>query len=314
MSITRRRFIAISASAAACGFSSVSRAGTLTARWTGTALGASTDIRLLDIDADHANRVLQMARAEIDRLEDLFSLYRPTSELSRMNASGFLKFPSADMLSLLSLVASVNALSDGMFDPTIQPLWDIYARSFGKPDPDEIAAARKAVGWPRASVSEDGIELPPDGKLTLNGIAQGYVTDRVTELLRSEGLANALVNVGEIAAIGSPGPIAGWQVHLGERDGKVVHLRNRAVATSAPLGTVFGTGGEGHLIDPTTGRPTHSAWISTSIIHDSAAIADALSTAAAMMEIADIERMLAKVRNAVFHGQHTELGSVKVVS
>ncbi len=115
--------------------------------------------------------------------------------------------------------------------------------------------------------------------LTLNGIAQGYVADRVAALLAGHGLTRALIDTGEMVAL----PDGDWPVQL-EAGGNLA-LRNRALATSAPLGMTFGGDGvTSHILDPRTARPVLSTWRVVSVSAPSAALADALSTAACLTE------------------------------
>ncbi|MCB1479409.1 MAG: FAD:protein FMN transferase [Tepidamorphaceae bacterium] len=311
MTITRRRFIAISAATAAVGMSGVYSAAASMQQWQGVALGAHAQIRLAGLDASRAQTLLTEVRKEISRLEDLFSLYRPQSALCRLNADGHLTSPSPDFLALASQISAAHAISKGMFDPTVQPLWQAYAEAGGKPDMDALADARARAGWRRVAVDADRISLPKGGALTLNGIAQGFVTDRIAAYLRSEGLSEALVEVGEISAIGAPAGTEGWPVHIGSTDGPEMRLRDRAIATSAPSGTVFSADGESHLIDPVSGKPAASDWLRTSVVHDSAAMADALSTAAALMTPDTVERMIAAADDVAFIGHHARLGEVR---
>ncbi|MFN0265360.1 FAD:protein FMN transferase [Tepidamorphus sp. 3E244] len=311
MTITRRRFIAISAATAAYGISGISPSAASMQQWQGVALGAHAQIRLAGLEASRAQKLLIEVRNEISRLEDLFSLYRPQSALCRLNADGFLAEPAPDLLALASQVSAANSLSEGIFDPTVQPLWQTYAKAGGKPNEDALAHARKLAGWHKVAVDVDRIVLPVGAALTFNGIAQGFVTDRIADYLRRNGLSEALVEIGEISAIGAPSGMRGWPVHLGNTDGPEVRLRDRAIATSAPSGTVFSADGESHLIDPVSGKPAQSDWLRTTVIHESAAMADAMSTAAALMTPEAVERMIKASGNAAVIGQHARLGEVR---
>ncbi|MCY0154919.1 FAD:protein FMN transferase [Hoeflea alexandrii] len=152
MSFSRRRFIAI---AAGCVLAAKpgSAAPVDGARWRGVALGAETDLRIVGMPRAQAEYLIGVARAEIERLEKQFSLYRQDSALVSLNGDGFLRDPSPDMLELLSLAGSVHEASDGMFDPTIQPLWKAYAESGGWPGRASIRRALERVGWNMVEVS-----------------------------------------------------------------------------------------------------------------------------------------------------------------
>ena len=250
--------------------------------WRGIALGASARIAL---DHPDAPRLIDAARAEIARLERVFSLYRADSELMRLNTTGRLDAPSLDLVTCLALCDRMHRATGGAFDPTVQPLWDLYARAATENRPagdDEIAAALARTGWGGVTIDSARIGLRPGMALTLNGIAQGFIADRVADLLRAQGVENVLIDTGEIAAIGLDPQGAAWPVRI--QDGKELGLRDRALATSAPLGTVLDAAGTvGHIIDPASGRPAGSQWRQVSVSARLAAVADALSTAACLM-------------------------------
>lgn len=302
MMLTRRRLIAISAALAV--MPAVARAGSNVSRlWTGQALGARASIRIEHPDAEAiSGRVL----AEIDRLENILSLYRADSALSRLNRDGRLALPPFELLECLSIAAGINRGSGGRFDPTVQPLWSLWAEAAARgkePGATEIEAVKARTGWNHVLVEAEEISLRPGMALTLNGIGQGYVADRVAALLEGEGLTNILIDTGEFRALGGqpgkPGSRAeGWPMTL--EPGGHVALRERALATSAPRGTTFDQAGKnGHIIDPLTGKPVQPVWQAISITAPSAAIADALSTAACLMpDRASIEAMVGEFAGA----------------
>ncbi len=269
--LTRRRFLTISAACAAM----PATAGAV-AQWRGIALGAPASLRLEGVTNNDAAPIFAAVEAELDRLEAIFSLYRPESELSRLNTSGLLKHPSPELLSLLSLCAVLHDASGGAFDPTIQPLWSALASGSGAL---ELKTAQDAVGWQKVSVTSNEIRLPIPGvaAITLNGIAQGEITDRIANLLRSFGLQNVLVNMGEIAGMGNRTDGAAWQVGLAGPNDVVlsrIELHNRAVATSVP-GAMRLTDRSGHIFDPRSFLVFHDA---VSVSAPTAAMADGLST------------------------------------
>ncbi len=297
--LSRRRFLTISASAgAALAIGGAAQAAPLY-RWQGMALGASASITLAHPQAE---RITARARQEIERLEQIFSLHRPNSALARLNRDGVLANPPFELLECLGQCGAVHAATGGAFDPSVQPLWTLYAEAAargGYPDAGEIEATLPLVGWQQVAFDSSEIRLARPGMaLTLNGIAQGYIADRVVALLRREGLEDVLVDTGEMRAIGAmPGAPEGWPVSLqiGEetlRD--ALRLREMALASSAPLGTVLDAQGRiGHVMDPTSGRPAPARWQLVSITAPSAAIADALSTAGCLMQEAALQRAVA---------------------
>ena len=297
MALTRRRLITISAAMAL--LPAVARAGRGTIRqWTGQALGARASIRL---DHPAGEAIAARAMAEIDRLEDILSLYRPESALSRLNRDGHLDAPPFELLECLSLAGAVHHASGGRFDPTVQPLWALWAEAAangGRPDAGAVEEIRRRTGWDKVRLDAAAIALSPGAALTLNGIGQGYVADRVAALLEAEGLTDILVDPGELRALGGAPDGGDWPVRL--ETGERLPLRQRALATSAPLGTTFDQAGrDGHILDPATGRPTPAQWRAVSISAPSAAIADALATAACLVsDRAGIDAMAASFDGA----------------
>jgi thiamine biosynthesis lipoprotein len=301
----RRRFLKIAASA--CGALvaglPVNAGAVAVTQWRGVALGARASITLRHRDAE---RIISACRAEIDRLEDIFSLYRTGSALSRLNATGCLANPPFEMLELLGLCRAIHAATSGLFDPTIQPLWAVYAESYAHgaaPNAAAIDAALSSVGWNGLRVTANSVEFAHERMaLTLNGIAQGYIADRVANLLRVEGLTEVLVNTGEFHALGGHPDGGGWPIMLDdglERPAGQLDLREMAMASSAPLGTIFDREGRvGHILHPVTGFPAASRWRLVSVVARTAALADGLTTAMCLMSREEIDQALGNFPNA----------------
>ena len=299
---TRRRFIGISAAASGLALLPFGTAHAEAVRWRGVALGAPAEMVLHHPDRDAADRLVARSVAELARLERIFSLYRADSALSRLNAQGFLADPPPELVALLETSRHVHALSDGLFDPTVQPLWQLLARHFAAPgaDPagpsrDDRAAALALVGLDRVAFNPDRIVFRQPGMaLTLNGIAQGFITDRIVTLLRAGGVTSTLADLGEIRALGARPDGTPWCVGLAG-EAETLPLIDRAVATSSPEGFRFaGPQSPGHILDPRTGASAvrHA---SVSVIAPEAATADALSTAFSLVPSDQLAQMLARL-------------------
>lgn len=291
-SIDRRRFITIAAATA--GLPLLTRVPAARAApaavWHGRAMGAQTTLILNHPDPARARTLLRAVRAEVDRLEDIFSLYRAGSELSRLNRTRALAAPSAELLGALRLSARVHAATGGRFDPSVQPLWAAYAAGG---DPAALDRARGLIGFDRVRLGEARITLPAGMALTLNGMAQGVITDRVTDLLRAAGARHTLVDMGEIRALGTQPHGQPWRVGLAGGDG--LDIVDRAVAVSEPAGFTFDTAGAlPHLIDPAAGTPS-ARWTQIAVIAPEAALADALSTGLAVADEASIRAALSRL-------------------
>jgi thiamine biosynthesis lipoprotein len=259
--------------------------------WRGTALGARATLILDHPDGAAAEAAIAACLNEIERLEREFSLQRQDSALSRLNAKNRLATPSLDMLAVLETAAAVSDASAGAFDITVQPLWRLYARHFhtypgdeeGPPDED-IAEALQWVDYRRLSLAPGLITLPTNVSVTMNGIAQGYVTDQVATLLRGLGWAHVMIDLGEMYALGNRADGSSWTVAVDGPSGvqcllPLLDVSDRAVATSSAAGTMFAPSGRHHhLFDPRSGRSA-SRCIQVTVIAAQAALADALSTA-----------------------------------
>jgi thiamine biosynthesis lipoprotein len=161
------------------------------------------------------------------------------------------------------------------------------------PTKQELEQARALVGLDAVNWDQDRIAFAKTRMaLTLNGIAQGYITDRVVDLLRARGLNSALVNLGEYRAIGQHPEGRAWKVGVQDpitASGlvDVFELVDQAVSTSGGYGSRFGASAENHLIDPRTGRSAER-YLSVSVMHASATVADGLSTAFSFMDDAAV--------------------------
>jgi thiamine biosynthesis lipoprotein len=314
MKLSRRRFMTISAGLALGGVAGPAVAKTVS--WRGVALGAEAKLIITGLPETEGKRLIQLALKEIDRLENVFSLYRLNSTLCALNSTGRLQSPPAELLFVLSQVSAIHAVTGGLFDPTVQPLWQVFAEHGPRPDRGLVGAALAKVGWPLVNYSMREIVFSRPGmQLTLNGIAQGFVTDRITELLRTQGLENAVVNIGELSAMGRKPGTVGWPVglavHGDETAIDVIELEDSCVATSASMGTTF-DGVNSHIICPATGRPVRSRWQRVSVVHRSAAIADGLSTAAILMDEAQLVECMETFGLVRVHARRSD-GSLLIV-
>jgi thiamine biosynthesis lipoprotein len=260
--------------------------------WQGEVLGALSELTLCHPDAAFAQRTILRVRQEIERFERIFSLYRRDSEISRLNHAGKLPKPSPELRELIEESQRLGELSAGAFDISVQPLWRLYEAHFwSRTDvqPDIAARARDvahtivdfrqiesgaaAIGFTRAGMA-----------ITLNGIAQGYISDAIAEMLRNEGFESAVVDLGEYRAIGRHPDGRPWRI--GIRDGRnsgrierMVDLEDMALAVSGGYGTTFDASGRcHHIFDPRTGASANTL-VDVAVIGPRATAADGLATA-----------------------------------
>lgn len=308
----RRRFITILATSVAglnlSRMASAAHASLQPVRWSGYTLGAEGRFTLYTENASAAQKILKHCFAEIRRLESIFSLYQHNSELSKLNRDGYLSTPSAEWYTLLNAADQAHLATSGLFDPTVQPLWKTYASHFDKspgiePAQELINAARAKTGWEHVQYDARSIQFKrPEMQLTLNGIAQGFITDHITDILHSSGYTNVLVELGETRAIGPHPEQRPWNLGIKDADSpdtikEVVELDNQALATSGSYGSNFSKNGRyHHLLHPKTGLPS-TRWKSLSVIAPTATEADALSTGLSFASNEALELLLSEQRH-----------------
>lgn len=291
---TRRKALSVIAAAAGFPLAAFARPGRdmpPVVRWRGIAMGAPAEITLCHPDPGGARRAVAVCLDEVARLERVFSLYQADSELAVLNRDGRLSAPSHDLVALMGAAARYGALSQGAFDVTVQPLWRLYAEHFTRHPADDAGPDRRRVEQALRLVDYRAVEITP-GELrfarpgmavTLNGIAQGAITDRIAMLLRDAGFERVLVELGEIRGVGKKP----WRIGLEDPQapGSVVEtlpLADAALATSGGYGTRFDPVGRfHHLFDPATGDSARKC-LSVSVSAPDATAADAAATALAV--------------------------------
>ena len=307
--LARRRLLIMAAALPLVAWRVQSSAEAAPLRWQGLAMGAPASLVLHHGgDAAGAQAALTATLAELSRLEGMFSLFRADSVLSRLNRTGHVDQAPPEFMALLGTALDMAALSHGVFDPSIQPLWHLYFEHFvvadntQPPAPDQVAQARSLVDWRGVRLAGSTVSLARPGMgVSLNGVAQGFITDRCTEVLRAHGFSHMLVDMGEPRALAAKPDGSAWQIGLADprQPGRALHtlsVLNQAVATSGGYGTRLDAAGRyTHLINPRTGR-TAPAYESVTVVAPSATQADALSTALALIPNTDTAARIALLR------------------
>ncbi|MGL1920249.1 MAG: FAD:protein FMN transferase [Hyphomicrobiales bacterium] len=317
MKPTRRRFIRISASVIGVGILHANGVQAAVQQpklyeWNGVAMGAAAKISIYAQGEAQAKSLFQKCENEISRVESLFSLFKPHSQISKLNAQGELLNPNFEFVELLSRCKSYSQITNGAFDVSIQPLWKFYENHFtnSSAEPSKVALddILKLIGSGEIKLSADKISFAkPQMAISLNGVAQGYLTDSITDILQHAGFENMLVHMGETYGSGEHDDGSPWRAGiLSPHDDtelvRYVELKNQAIATSGGYGSPFLQGDHHHLLNPKTGLSAN-IYASVSVVADDALTADMLSTAFYIMPMAQIEAVWHKfpqLQQAIF--------------
>lgn len=294
MPFTRRSFclsLAIGAGASAAGLATWSRyadrSELQTLSRTSHALGTKVEITALHASPEQASTAVDAAFVELEHVEEVLSLYRPTSQLCQLNREGVLYKPHPYLVTVLQAAQQMSEASEGKFDVTIQPLWELHAatRAGAEQDAGKLAATCERVDWRQLSIETGAIRLERPGMaVTLNGIAQGFAADRVAATLKNYGVEQGLVNTGEFAPLGCKADGRPWRIGIqhpraADAFAAVIPLEGRCLATSGDYATRLNSASAAHhLLDPATGESA-AEFTSVSIVAPSGMQADALSTA-----------------------------------
>jgi thiamine biosynthesis lipoprotein len=281
---SRRRFLTLAAGAcgAMClGFQSPPSLRKVSRQ--SKALGTQVTMTVLNADEGVGRGALNAAFAELERVENVMSIYGPESQISRLNRDGVIEMPDPSFFEVLRHAAQMSELSGGAFDITVQPLWALLAG--GRiPDTAALQSALRCVDWRGVKIADDHVALAAPGMaITLNGIAQGFAADAAMRVVRAHGVEHALIDTGEMSAAGHNLEGAVWKIgiqHPRERDAfaTLASLDNRCLATSGDYETTFSEDfSRHHIFDPHTGE-SPGELASVSVLAPTAMSADALST------------------------------------
>lgn len=232
---------------------------------------------------------LNEAVAEIERIEDRFTTWRPSDLLRLSDAAGAWVAVDEEMAFVLGEAARLCELSDGGFDASyrgVAKAWNFRADQPRPPHPEAVEAALKNVGCEQLEVDrQNGLARVRKGaSIGLGGLVKGYAVDRAALILRHHGFHNFVVNAGgDLAAAGRfQGRL--WQVAIKhprrtDRPLAMLPVSGYAVATSGDYERFFEHAGTRyhHILDPRTGYPANGAQ-SVTVLAKTTAEADALAT------------------------------------
>ncbi len=271
---------------------------------TGKTMGTVYHVKVVTGPFTSAEKLQKKIDKRLAAINKSMSTYDPTSEISRFNAIQSTKetfSPSEDFLYVLKAAGEIYQMSEGAWDGTLDPLITLWG--FGRkgvvdkiPEQEEIDAALAHVGFDRIKLDESGTMRKSDQAVTLDlaSIAKGYGVDAISQLLKSEGKENYLVEIGgELYANGHRKDGNPWRVGINRPDRqaafddvyKALDLTDRAMATSGDYRNFFQVEDRffSHIIDPRTGWPEKSGVVSATVVAANCTFADGLATALMVM-------------------------------
>jgi len=234
-----------------------------------------------------------------ERLEDLMSVWRPNSDVVRMNeAAGDHPVPiSDDTRAVLAAARQASEWTNGKFDITFGALADIWKFDHDQDNSIPTAASIRArlpfVDYTLVQVdasAKTGFIAKKGARIHLGGIGKGYAVDRAIDLLRGRGLADFMIQSGGDLYVGGLNDGKPWRLGINDPRGKpgdvfaTLDLSDGTFSTSGDYERSFVKDGRRyhHLIDPDIGEPARGCR-SVTIVANRATLADVLSTGVFIM-------------------------------
>ena len=230
-------------------------------------MGTRIAVELWHEDAAQAEAAIDAVMAEMHRIDELMSVYKPDSQVSQINrdaAAAPVKV-DAGLAGLIARALEFSELSGGAFDITYASVGYLYDyREHRHPSEAQIQAALPAISWRHVVVDREASTvrfLVPGVRIDLGGIAKGYAVDTSIRILRALGVTNATVTAGGDSRILGDRRGRPWIVgirHPDDPDRVIarIPLEDAAISTSGDYERYFDEGGVRyhHIIDPHTGK------------------------------------------------------------
>ena len=251
---------------------------------------------------ENAAEVLEDGLRLCEFYENLLSRTKEGSDIWKINhAEGQAVTVQPETADLIAQALDYAEMTDGLIDPTIAPLADLwnFSGSPAGPVPSDSAIQKllSHVDYTAVIVEGNTIRLnDPEARLDLGFIAKGYIADRLKELFLREGLSSALIDLGgNILAVGSKPGAEGFSIGIrkpfGERYDtlRILSLNDRSLVSSGTYERYITVDGKQyhHLLDSSTGYPCENGLTSVTIISPQSVDGDGLSTSCFCLGLED---------------------------
>ena len=260
-------------------------------------MDTSVAITIYAPDEETAEAAFNVAFSRMSEIEQMASIYDTSSEAFQLNLQGKLDDPSSELREIITTAKEYYELTKHTFDITVEPLLELWRYSpdaqdqFWELDSSEqqevIADTLPLIGADKISLSTKphySILLEPGMKITLGGIAKGYIVDQGLAALRDAGIQHALINAGGDIGVFGGKPEGKWEIVLRDPNDSNHYLArfllgDGALATSGNYERYFDREAEVvHIMDPRTGYSSHGS-SSATVISPTCMQADCLATA-----------------------------------
>lgn len=253
---------------------------------------AMNTVVLLAAEGERAIEGMQAAKNFIDECEQRFSRFLPASEVSELNRSaGEWLRVSDDLFEMLDLSRKYYQETRGIFDPSImgdlkragydRSMDEMRAKGAGELPLASNRTLRPALDKMTLDSAQGKAWLHPGMEIDLGGIAKGWIVKKAAELLHQHAEICAVSAGGDMLFIGQPTDGMDWDVYLEDPRNPAqmltqLHIPSGAVATSSVMKRTWQQSGQPrhHLIDPRTGEPARTEWLSVTVIHPDVVAAD----------------------------------------
>ena len=244
---------------------------------------------------DNAQKGVTDAVAEIQRLDNLLSIGKEDSEISKLNKSGCAAL-SDDTAVMVTKALDLYKSTGGAFDITVLPLmelWGFTTQEYYVPTEDEIQSTLQRVGADKLTWDESTktLTLGDKQEIDLGGIAKGFTSSRIMEIFKKDGVTCGMVSLGgNVHLLGTKQDGSAWRVGIQDPNNTddmlgVLEANDCAVITSGAYERNFEKDGVSyhHIVDPATGKPSNSGLTSVTIVSKDGTLADGLSTSLFVM-------------------------------
>lgn len=250
-----------------------------------------------------AEEACQAAEDEINRIDAMVSTGSADSEITNLNHKGKGKV-SEETAYMIEKSLELYEDTQGLFDISIYPVmraWGFTDQKFQVPEEKELKKLLSSVDAGMVSYDADSQEVrfdDPDVEIDLGGIAKGYTSDQVIQVISGYDVDCALINLGgNVKTLNRKITGEEWRIAVQDPENPneicgVVTCCDKAVITSGGYQRFFEEDGitYHHIIDPRSGYPAHSGLTSVSIVTADGTLADGLSTSLFIMGLEEAHK------------------------